>query len=251
MENELRIALQKSQFELYYQPQYDAQSHNIIGFEALLRWHHPVKGVLTPDLFMNVAESTGLILPIGDWVLRRACEQTYKWQQQCGCAYRIAVNLSALQFNQNYLPDRVRQTLAETSLPAETLELEITETTMMKDIVETISLLFSMKKLGVRLAIDDFGTGYSSMNYLKNFPIDTLKIDRSFVEEIVINLKDAAIAQTIVQLANNLDLATIAEGVETEEQANMLKLMGCAEFQGYYFSKPMPASEIERLIGLA
>ncbi|MCX4192181.1 EAL domain-containing protein [Methylophaga sp. OBS1] len=248
MEHDLRIALEQEQFELYYQPQYHARSEKIVGFEALLRWRHPVKGLLTPDSFIEIAESTGLILPIGDWVLMQACEQVYQWQQALGCAYRVAINLSALQFNQNYLPERVRQTLEQTGLPPETLELEITETAMLNDVAETIPLLFALKKTGVRLAIDDFGTGYSSMSYLKNFPIDTLKIDRSFVEEIVFNRKDAAIAQTIVQLANNLHLSTIAEGVETEAQAALLLDMGCEEFQGFYFSKPMPVSDLSVML---
>jgi diguanylate cyclase (GGDEF)-like protein/PAS domain S-box-containing protein len=248
MEQDLRKALIENQFELYYQPQYHAPSQTIVGFEALLRWHHPVKGLLAPDSFIDIAESTGLIMGIGDWVLVEACRQVQQWQQRYGCAYRVAVNLSGLQFNQKYLIDRVRQTLAQTDLPAETLELEITETAMLKDIAETIPLLFSLKKAGVRLAIDDFGTGYSSMSYLKNFPIDTLKIDRSFIEDIVFNRKDAAIAQTIVQLAENLELSTVAEGVETEAQARLLDAMGCDEFQGFYFNRPLPVKEIEQLL---
>lgn len=248
MEQDLRRALADQQFELFFQPQYHAQSQAIVGFEALLRWHHPVKGMLSPDSFVDIAESTGLIMSIGDWVLLEACRQVRSWQQQFGCAYRVAINLSAMQFNQKYLPERVKQALEQTALPAETLELEITETAMLRDIAETIPLLFSLKKTGVRLAIDDFGTGYSSMSYLKNFPIDTLKIDRSFVEEIVFNRKDAAIAQTIIQLAENLQLSTIAEGVETEAQAKLLRRMRCEEFQGFYFSRPVAAGEIEQLL---
>jgi EAL domain-containing protein (putative c-di-GMP-specific phosphodiesterase class I) len=160
------------------------------------------------------------------------------------------VNLSALQFSQEYLPAQLRQVLESTGIPAETLELEITETAMLNDIAETIPLLFAIKKTGVKLAIDDFGTGYSSMTYLKNFPIDTLKIDRSFIQDIVFNRKDAAIAQTIVQLADNLELETIAEGVETEAQLRMLKKMGCNECQGFYLSRPVTANEIAQLIGI-
>lgn len=251
MEQDLRQALDEQQFELFFQPFYHAKSQTIIGFEALLRWHHPSKGLLGPDSFVDIAESSGIIIAIGNWVLDEACRQVRIWQQKFACAYRIAVNLSAMQFNQKYLPERVRKVLEQSGLPAETLELEITETAMLKDIAETIPLLFSLKKTGVRLAIDDFGTGYSSMSYLKNFPIDTLKIDRSFVEEIVYNRKDAAIAQTIIQLADNLQLSTIAEGVETEAQANMLSRMGCEEFQGFYFNKPLPAADVERLLGAA
>lgn len=248
LEHDLRVAIHDQQFELYFQPQYEVETLEIVGFEALLRWHHPLKGLLAPDSFMDVAESSGLILSIGDWVMRAACEQACQWQQRFGCAYRVAINLSAMQFNQNYLPERIKETLQQTGLPAETLEIEMTETAMLKDIAETIPLLFSLKQAGVRLAIDDFGTGYSSMTYLKNFPIDTLKIDRSFVEEIVFNHKDAAIAKTIVQLAQNLKLSTIAEGVETADQAEMLKTMGCEEFQGFYFSRPLPAAEIEAML---
>lgn len=248
MENDLRIALAEQQFEVFYQPQYDAQSITIVGVEALLRWRHPTKGLLTPDVFIEVAESTGLILSIGNWVLMQACLQVREWQKTSGCAYRIAVNLSASQFTQSYLLDTIKNTLDVTDLPPETLELEITETAMLKDTAETIPLLFSLKKLGVRLAIDDFGTGYSSLSYLKNFPIDTLKIDRSFVEEIVSNTKDCAIAQTIVQLADNLQLCTIAEGVETSDQAEVLRKLGCAEFQGFFFSHPMPAQQLRLLL---
>ena len=248
LEHDLRVAVHEQQFELYFQPQFEVESLEIVGFEALLRWRNPLRGLLAPDSFMDVAESSGLIMSIGDWVMREACRQVCDWQQRFGCAYRVAINLSALQFNQNYLPERIRETLEQTGLPAETLEIEITETAMLKDIAETIPLLFSLKQAGVRLAIDDFGTGYSSMTYLKNFPIDTLKIDRSFVEEIVFNQKDAAIAKTIVQLADNLKLSTVAEGVETVEQAEMLKKMGCEEFQGFYFSRPKPPADIEAML---
>lgn len=251
MENDLRTALDNNQFELFYQPQYDANNLAITGFEALLRWRHPTKGLLAPGSFMEIAESGGYIINIGNWVMYEACRQLDEWQKKSGCLYHVAINLSALQFSQSYLPRQLREVLEQTGIPAETLELEITETAMLNDIAETIPLLFAIKKTGVRLAIDDFGTGYSSMSYLKNFPLDVLKIDRSFVEEIDFNRKDAAIAQTIVQLAENLEITTVAEGVETEAQLKLLKQMGCAKFQGYYFSKPMPVSEINRLIGLA
>lgn len=230
IESELRTALQQDQFELYYQPQFETKTQSIVGFEALLRWRHPVKGLLSPDQFIDIAESTGLILPIGEWVLMEACQQARDWQRKTGCVYRMTVNLSAMQFNQRYLPDRVRKALEYSELPVETLELEITETAILNDMAETIALLFALKKTGVLLAFDDFGTGYSSMSYLKNFPIDTLKIDKAFVDEIVFNRKDAAIAQTIAQLAENLEIKTIAEGVETQEQADLLSKMGCHEF---------------------
>lgn len=250
IESDLREALQKEQFELVYQPQYDVTTLEIRGFEALLRWRHPDKGLLTPDSFMEIAESTGLIIPIGSWVIYEACRQLHEWQQKSGCLYQVAVNLSALQFSQEYLPAQLQEALEKTGIPAETLELEITETAMLKDIAETIPLLFAVKKTGVKLAIDDFGTGYSSLAYLKNFPIDTLKIDRSFVQDIVFNRKDAAIAQTIVQLTQNLEIDTIAEGVETEAQLKLLEKMGCHQCQGFYLSRPVSVADIEQLIGI-
>ena len=247
-EQDLRQALERNEFLLFYQPQIDVKTQQIIGFEALLRWLHPIKGLLGPLTFIEVAEKTGLIIAIGEWVLQQACLQTRKWQKRFDIHWRVSVNLSAMQFNQQLLLEQVGLSLKNSGLPASSLELEITETAMLKDVMETIPLLRALKDMGVGLAIDDFGTGYSSLSYLKNFPIDTLKIDKSFVDEIVENPKDAAIARTIVQLADNLGLRTIAEGVETIEQVNMLTTMGCKELQGYYYSKPLPVSEIERLL---
>jgi len=247
-EQDLRQALERNEFLLFYQPQIDVQTKQIIGFEALLRWLHPEKGLLGPLTFIDVAEKTGLIILIGEWVLNQACLQTKQWQQRFDFQWRVAVNLSAMQFNQQLLLEQVGQSLNNSGLPAASLELEITETAMLNDVMETIPLLNALKEMGVGLAIDDFGTGYSSLSYLKNFPINTLKIDKSFVDEIVDNPKDAAIARTIVQLADNLGLRTIAEGVESIEQVEMLTTMGCKELQGYYYSKPLPAGEIERLL---
>lgn len=247
-EQDLRQALERQEFLLFYQPQIDVKSQKIIGFEALLRWLHPVKGLLGPLTFIDVAEKTGLIIAIGEWVLYQACQHTREWQQRFSIPWRVSVNLSAMQFDHHLLLEQVGQSLKKSGLPPSSLELEITETAMLKDVKETIPLLSALKEMGVGLAIDDFGTGYSSLSYLKNFPINTLKIDKSFVDEIVDNPKDAAIARTIVQLADNLGLSTIAEGVETLEQADMLTGMGCRELQGYYYSKPLPAGEIERLL---
>ncbi|MCL4147481.1 UNVERIFIED_CONTAM: hypothetical protein GTU68_013666 [Idotea baltica] len=244
--SDLKLALDRDELQLYYQPQVDAISENVIGFEALLRWNHPTKGLIGPNDFIEIAEQSSLIIPIGNWVLQQACHQARLWQDTLQKKFRIAVNLSALQFNHSYLPKQVKQVLEDSGLEANMLELEITETAIIKDVSETISLLFALKKIGVKLAIDDFGTGYSSLNYLKNFPIDTLKIDKSFIDEIVTNKKDAAIAQTIVQLASNLGLTTVAEGVETNEQKCLLKEMGCAQFQGFYYGKPMPTIDIEQ-----
>ncbi len=245
VEFDLRLALDRDEFELFYQPQVDAHTEEVIGFEALLRWNHPKKGLVGPYEFIEIAERSGLIIPIGNWVLNQACLQAKKWEQTLQKDFRMAVNLSALQFTCSYLPKQVQHVLESTGLNADMLELEITETAIIKDVSETISLLMALKEIGVKLAIDDFGTGYSSLNYLKNFPLDTLKIDKSFVDEVVTNSKDAAIAQTIVQLACNLGLNTIAEGVETSEQKALLIEMGCTELQGYYYGKPVSASMVE------
>jgi diguanylate cyclase (GGDEF)-like protein/PAS domain S-box-containing protein len=244
IESDLRDALDNGdQFVLFYQPQIEFISDKVVGFEALLRWQHPTRGLLGPDSFIHIAESSGLIIDIGQWVLTEACKQAKKWQS----LYRMGVNLSAQEFNHKSLPEQVKRALDETGLPAHLLELEITETAIINDISDTIPLLFDLKKLGVKLAIDDFGTGYSSLSYLKNFPIDTLKIDKSFVDEIVTSNKDAAIAQTIIQLAHNLGLVTIAEGVENTQQRQLLEDMGSSEFQGYLYSKPFPAEIIEQI----
>ena len=248
IESDLRTALEKEEFVLYYQPQFVNNQDNIIGFEALLRWQHPTRGLLSPDDFIEIAESSGLIVPIGSWVLEQACKQAAVWSKKLDKNYRMAVNLSALQFNHQNLSEQVLKALELSGLDPALLELEITESAIIQNIKDTLAVLVSLKNLGINLAIDDFGTGYSSLNYLKNFPIDTLKIDKSFIDQIVTNKKDAAIAQTILQLADNLGLLSIAEGVETEDQLIDLKSMGCTQFQGFYFSKPLPAEKIEALI---
>lgn len=248
IENDLRTALEHNEFVLYYQPQFWNDKTRIIGFEALLRWQHPIKGLLSPDAFIEIAEASGLIVPIGKWVLEEACKQAALWARQGEKNYRMAVNLSALQFNHKQLSEQVVAALEMSGLDPCLLELEITESAIIQNITDTLGVLVSLKKLGINLAIDDFGTGYSSLNYLKNFPIDTLKVDKSFIDQIVTNKKDAAIAQTILQLADNLGLLSIAEGVETEAQLMGLKNMGCTQFQGFYFSKPLPADMVDVLI---
>lgn len=246
LEMDLKTALREGgQLTLHYQPQINASTHLITGFEALVRWQHPTKGLLMPLDFIGLAESSRLIVDMGQWVLNEACCQAKKWQDEHGKNYQIAVNLSALQFNKKCLPSQVEQAIEISGLDPRLLELEITETAIINDVAETIPLLFDLKKLGIKLAIDDFGTGYSSLSYLKNFPIDTLKIDKSFIDEIVVNDKDAAIAHTIVQLAGNLGLSTIAEGVEYSEQQTVLQEMGCSQLQGYLFSKPLTPELIE------
>ncbi|QDE32992.1 EAL domain-containing protein [Shewanella polaris] len=241
LEAELREAVTLgNQLVLYYQPQVNSVDGKIVGYEALLRWNHPTRGLLTPIDFIGIAESSGLIIPIGKWALLEACKKAKKIHATDVHFERMAVNLSALQFNHANILEHVTNALLETDLAPNILELEITESAIISNIEEAIPLLFKLKELGLKLAIDDFGTGYSSLSYLKNFPIDTLKIDKSFVDGIVNNQKDAAIARTIIQLALNLGLSTIAEGVEYIEQHELLKAMGCSNFQGYLFGKPLP-----------
>ncbi|MCL1112797.1 EAL domain-containing protein [Shewanella basaltis] len=245
IEAELREAITHGdQLELHYQPQVCATNGHIVGYEALLRWRHPRRGLLTPFDFIHIAESSGLIIVIGEWALLEACKKAKSLCAANSHVKRIAVNLSALQFNHPNILTHVQHALTQTGLPPSMLELEITESAIIDNVDDAILLLFKLKKLGVNLAIDDFGTGYSSLNYLKNFPIDTLKIDKSFVDGIVNNQKDAAIARTIIQLALNLGLSTIAEGVEYIEQSELLTSMGCNDLQGYLFAKPIPSTQL-------
>jgi diguanylate cyclase (GGDEF)-like protein/PAS domain S-box-containing protein len=248
IESALRNALERNEFVLHYQPQVDLASGEIVGMEALIRWQHPEMGMVAPSRFIGVAEETGLIVQIGAWVMRAACLQNQAWQQAGLGKLRVAVNLSARQFGAASLIEEIRDVLAETALPADSLEIELTESLFMSDVTLAVELLHGMKALGVNLSIDDFGTGYSSLSYLSRFPIDVLKIDRSFVAEITRDSNDAAIVASIIALAHNLKLAVIAEGVETEEQLDYLRRHGCDQMQGYYFSPPLPAAEFEQLL---
>jgi EAL domain-containing protein (putative c-di-GMP-specific phosphodiesterase class I) len=248
IESALRNALERNEFVLHYQPQVDLASGQIVGMEALIRWQHPEMGMVAPSRFIGVAEETGLIVQIGAWVMREACLQNRAWQQDGLGKLRVAVNLSARQFGAASLIEEIRNVLAETALPADCLEIELTESLFMSDVTLAVDLLHAMKSLGVNLSIDDFGTGYSSLSYLSRFPIDVLKIDRSFVAEITRDSNDAAIVASIIALAHNLKLAVIAEGVETEDQLDYLRRHGCDEMQGYYFSRPLPAAEFEQLV---
>jgi diguanylate cyclase (GGDEF)-like protein len=248
LENSMRKALEREEFFLVYQPQVDARSGLITGMEALLRWQHPDLGLLTPDKFIYLAEETGFILPIGEWVLRDACRQNKAWQLLGLPAVRVAVNLSAKQFGQYHLDEMISSTLMETGLEPEWLELEITESAIMKDAEQNAGILRKLKDMGVSLAIDDFGTGYSSLSYLKHFPISRLKIDRSFVRDITTNPDDAAIAEIIIAMAQTLKLSVIAEGVETRAQMELLSFNNCIEMQGYLFSRPVPAEQFALLL---
>jgi diguanylate cyclase (GGDEF)-like protein/PAS domain S-box-containing protein len=248
IESALRNALERNEFVLHYQPQVDLKTGQIVGMEALIRWKHPELGMVPPVRFISVAEDTGLIVPIGAWVMRTACAQNKAWQDAGLGHLRVAVNLSARQFSATELLPGIEQVLLDTGLDPSCLELELTESLFMSDVTPAVDLLHRMKSLGVKLSIDDFGTGYSSFSYLSRFPIDVLKIDRSFVNDITIDANDAAIVASIIALAHNLRLSVIAEGVETAEQLDYLRHQGCDEMQGYYFSRPLPAQEFEQLL---
>jgi len=248
LERDMRNALAAGEFVLHYQPQVDLLTGKIIGTEALLRWFHPEKGAIPPSEIIPIAEASGLILPLGRWVLYEACRQNRAWQQAGLPPIRMAVNLSAAQFQQSELVAMVADALATTGLDAHDLELEITESLLMTDVDYAINVLEQLCKLGISIALDDFGTGYSSLSYLKRFPLHYLKIDRSFINGVPEDENDAAIVRAIVALAQSLHLDVIAEGVETQAQAHYLPEIGCSTFQGYYFSRPVPAAEFSELL---
>ena len=247
LEHELRQAIDAGELLLHYQPQVNVEAGIVFGTEALVRWRHPTKGMRSPVEFIPVAEETGLILPLGEWVLGEALRQNRRWQEAGYPQRPVSVNLSPRQFRQKNLVDTVRRMLADAGQPARLLELEITESSLMHDVDEALNTLRELAAMGVRLAIDDFGIGYSSLNYLKRFPVHRLKIDRSFVNDLGVDWDDAAIVSAIVSLARALNLETIAEGVETSAQLRMLVGYGCVRIQGNYFSEPLPASESDRL----
>ena len=248
LESELRHALERGQFHLEYQPQLDLASGAVVGMEALLRWQHPQLGRVPPASFIGLAEEMGLIIPIGDWVLRTACAQARAWQLAGHGPLRLAVNLSARQFKQKNLLHAVAQALADTGFDAACLELELTESMVMHDVEQATAIMAKLKALGVQLSIDDFGTGYSSLAYLRHFPIDVLKIDKTFVNDITHSMDDAAIVRAIISLAHSLRLKVIAEGVETEQQLAFLRRHGCDQMQGYLFSRPLAAPAFETLL---
>jgi diguanylate cyclase (GGDEF)-like protein/PAS domain S-box-containing protein len=251
LESQLRRALDAGELRLHFQPLVDLDASAVCGLEALVRWQHPVLGLMSPAEFIPVAEETGLILPLGEWVLGEALRQNRRWQEAGLPPLPISVNLSPRQFRQKGLVDSIRQLLADTSQPAHLLELEITESSLMHNVEEALATLKELAAMGVRLAIDDFGTGYSSLNHLKRFPVHKLKIDQSFVRDLGVDWDDSAIVSAVVSLAQALNLETLAEGVETSEQLRMLLGHGCRKFQGYHFSKPLAADQVGALFGPA
>ncbi len=248
LENELRHAIERGEMSLHYQPQLDLTTGEIIGLEALLRWQNFTLGNVPPLQFIPIAEENGLILPIGEWVLRTACRQAKSWCDSGLALDRIAVNVSVLQFAQPDFPDLVSRVLRETELDPQTLELEITETILMNDADQAVGTLKRLKDVGVQLAIDDFGTGYSSLSYLKQFPIDRLKIDRSFINSITTDIDDQAIACAVIAMAKTMNLRVIAEGVEDNQQLQFLQRKRCNEAQGFHVSRPMTVDDAERFL---
>lgn len=248
LETSLRHAIENEKLILHYQRRLLVDSLEITGVEALVRWQHPELGLMKPADFIPLAEETGLILPLGEWVLRAACRQNRKWQDKGFAPMRMAVNISARQLQEQSLAGTVAQILHETALPAEFLELELTESSILSNAQAAIDVLTSLKTMGVTISIDDFGTGFSSLSYLKRLPIDTLKIDQSFVRDVTTDPDDAALVMAIITLAHNLRLRVVAEGVETEEQLRFLRLLRCDEIQGFIFKKPLPAHALERLL---
>jgi EAL domain-containing protein (putative c-di-GMP-specific phosphodiesterase class I) len=248
LEHDLRRAIELGQMRVYYQPKIASNGLRLIGAEALVRWQHPEWGLVSPDNFIPVAEETGMILEIGKWVLNEACRKAVNWRKHVS-DFHIGVNLSARQFLQDDLIEQVEQALSESQLPAAALDLEITESLAMEDAQRNIEILRELKALGIHLSIDDFGTGYSSLSYLQALPVNTIKIDRSFIMRIGTpegSKSDEGITSAIIAMAHSLDLSLVAEGIENKEQADFLTRQGCEVFQGFYFGRPIPANELEK-----
>jgi EAL domain-containing protein (putative c-di-GMP-specific phosphodiesterase class I) len=246
--NSLRRGLEQNEFRVYYQPKVDVVSGRIVAMEALVRWEHPELGLLSPVEFIQLAEETGLIMQLGEWVLRESCIQNVKWQSEGIMDLRVAVNLSGYQLQHTSLLATLRKVLKETGMSPDHLELEITESVIMRNADFAVSVLSVLSELGIHISIDDFGTGYSSLAHLKRFSVNTLKIDKSFVRDVVLSSTDAAIATAIIAMGNSLNLNVIAEGVETQSQYDFLKLNNCDQVQGFLFCRPLPPDELLELL---
>ena len=251
LQEELRNAVARSEFVLLYQPQVDLRTGRVFAAEALIRWQHPTLGMVSPIRFIAMAEETGLIMPIGDWVLREACRQNKAWQAAGLPPMVVSVNVSARQFMEKNLLGRVVDALKESGLEAKYLELELTESLIMQDVELAVATMEELRRLGVKLSIDDFGTGYSSLSALKTFPVERLKIDKSFIDGLPADENDKAVASAVISLGHKLKMRVIAEGVETEAQAAFLRENNCDEMQGFLFSRPVPAQQIEALLKAA
>src|SRR6478736_2489966 len=244
LEMDLRKALATEQFELHYQPLVVLQTNDVNGFEALLRWNHPTRGMISPAEFIPIAEETGLIVPLGEWVLKTACDEAASWPEHI----KVAVNLSPAQLNCRNLVTMVKTALEETGMPSRLMQLETTETVLLQNTFTTLATLHELRKMGVQIALDDFGTGYSSLSYLRSFPFDKIKIDRSFVSELATRDESMAIVRAVTGLGKSLGIVTTAEGVETDAQFELLRREGCTQAQGYLFSRPRPAAEVENML---
>ncbi|WP_410911647.1 putative bifunctional diguanylate cyclase/phosphodiesterase [Priestia filamentosa] len=247
IEDGLRQALKKNEFALHYQPKVNIIKGKIVGVEALIRWNHPEIGFLSPGEFIPIAEESGLIVPMTQWVLREACSQGVRWKEEGFSSLKISVNISSVEFAEPSFVDMILNIIEETGFSPNKLELEITESVAMKHVDLVIEKLVKLKKHGISIAIDDFGAGYSSFSYLKSLPIHTLKIDRSFIQNLYTDSREAAIVSSIISLAKSLDLSIVAEGVEERDQALILHQEKCDEIQGYYFSRPIPPNELKKV----
>lgn len=245
----MRAALTKSEFVLHYQPQLDLKTGKVIAVEALIRWAHPALGLVSPSQFIPAAEQTGLIAPIGEWVIREACHQNKAWQDAGLPQIKVCANVSAQQFRARGLVSSVLYALGETGLDAQFLEFELTESLIMQDVGQAIAAMKELQEIGIAFSIDDFGTGYSSLAALRSFPVSRLKIDKSFIEDLD-GGRNGHVASAIISLGRDLNLRIVAEGVETEEQLRFLRVRGCDEIQGFLFCKPLPASEVARFLGI-
>jgi EAL domain-containing protein (putative c-di-GMP-specific phosphodiesterase class I) len=239
--------VERNEIEVFYQPKIDFGDGRVSGLEALIRWRHPARGLLMPDRFIGIAEETGLIIPIGYWTLRRVCERARRWQDE-GIHLPIAVNLSASQFHEPELVRQLASILRATGVSPSMIELEITESMVMRDPERAVAIMHALRAMGVRLSIDDFGTGHSSLGYLKRFPIDRLKVDRSFVRDLPHNGDDLAITRAVIAMAHSLRMSVVAEGVEHQEQFDLLRKEGCDEFQGYYCRPPLDEPDLLRFL---